>query len=35
VDEIDWLPEKFRDANAAGGYQGNIIVYLKTWNLWS
>jgi hypothetical protein len=33
VDEIDWLPEKFRDATVAGGFQGNLIVYLKTWNL--
>lgn len=33
VDEIDWLPEKFRDANTAGGFQGNLIVYLKTWNI--
>ena len=33
VDEIDWLPEKARDANMAGGYQGNIIVYLKSWSI--
>ena len=33
VDEIDWLPEKARDANPAGGFEGNIIVYLKTWDL--
>lgn len=33
VDEIDWLPEKFRDATVAGGFQGNIIVYLKTWDV--
>ena len=33
VDEIDWLPEKYRDANVAGGFQGNIIVYLKTWEI--
>ena len=33
VDEIDWLPEKKRDAMTAGGFQGNIIVYLKTYDL--
>lgn len=33
VDEIDWLPEKFRDANTAGGFQGNLICYLKTWDI--
>lgn len=33
VDEIDWLPEKYRDATEAGGFEGNLIVYLKTWNL--
>jgi len=33
VDEIDWLPEKRRDAVVAGGFEGNIIVYLKTWDL--
>jgi len=33
VDEIDWLPEKRQDATVGGGYQGNLIVYLKTWNL--
>lgn len=35
VDEIDWLPEKRVDAQAAGGFQGNIIVYIKTWSLTS
>ncbi len=33
VDEIDWLPEKRRDANEFGGFQGDIIVYLKTYDL--
>jgi hypothetical protein len=33
IDEIDFLPEKARDANTEGGFQGNVIVYLKTWNL--
>jgi hypothetical protein len=33
VDEIDWLPQKHRDARAEGGFEGNLIVYLKTWNL--
>ena len=32
VDEIDWLPEKDRDAMVAGGFQGNFILYFKTWN---
>ncbi len=33
VDEIDWLPEKSRDMDPNGGFQGNLIVYLKTWDL--
>jgi len=30
VDEIDWLPQKRRDAVVEGGFEGNLIVYLKT-----
>lgn len=33
IDEIDWLPEKDRDADPGGGYQGNVIVYLKSWDI--
>jgi hypothetical protein len=33
VDEIDWLPEKRWDASAYGGFVGDIIVYLKTYDL--
>ena len=33
IDEIDWLPFKQRDANTAGGYMGDCIVYLKTWDI--
>ena len=33
VDEIDWLPEKRRDASVYGGFQGDIIVYIKTFDL--
>lgn len=33
IDEIDWLPEKKQDATVQGGYMGNIIVYLKTYDL--
>jgi len=33
VDEIDWLPEKRRDAAVYGGFQGDIIVYIKTFDL--
>jgi hypothetical protein len=35
VDEIDWLPFKERDQDVNGGYQGDCIVYLKTWDLGS
>lgn len=30
IDEIDWLPYKRRDARVAGGFEGNLIVYMKT-----
>ena len=33
IDEIDWLPEKDQDAIVEGGFQGNIIVYLKTYDI--
>ena len=33
VDEIDWLPEKRWDAHVFGGFIGDIIVYLKTYDL--
>ena len=33
IDEIDWLPHKFRDSIAEGGFEGNIIVYIKTYDL--
>lgn len=33
IDEIDWLPEKARDSIAEGGFQGNLIVYIKTYDL--
>ena len=33
IDEIDWLPEKRMDSIAIGGFEGNIIVYLKTYDL--
>lgn len=33
VDEIDWLPEEKQDATVQGGYQGNLIVYIKTYDL--
>lgn len=33
VDEIDWLPEKRWDASSYGGFVGDIIVYLKTYDL--
>ena len=33
VDEIDWLPFKESDANPAGGFVGDCIVYLKTVDL--
>ena len=35
VDEVDWLPTKERDQDTNGGYQGDCIVYLKTWDLGS
>lgn len=30
VDEVDWLPQKRRDAIVEGGFEGNLIVYIKT-----
>jgi hypothetical protein len=33
VDEIDWLPQKRQDAIAYGGFHGDIIVYIKTYDL--
>ena len=33
IDEIDWLPEKLQDSFVEGGYQGNLIVYIKTYDL--
>ena len=33
VEEIDWLPEKKQDSMVEGGYQGNLIVYIKTYDL--
>jgi hypothetical protein len=33
VDEIDWLPQKRRDMIVEGGFEGNLIVYMKTWSL--
>ena len=33
IEEIDWLPFKTRDADVNGGYEGDMIVYLKTWDL--
>jgi hypothetical protein len=33
IDEIDWLPEKRMDSIATGGFEGNIIVYIKTYDL--
>jgi hypothetical protein len=33
VDEIDWLPQKNRDSDPNGGFEGNVIVYLKSWDL--
>jgi hypothetical protein len=33
VDEIDWLPEKAQDATTEGGFHGNLICYLKTWDI--
>lgn len=35
IDEIDWLPTKQRDQDPQGGYQGDCIVYLKTWDIGS
>lgn len=35
IEEIDWLPFKQRDATTEGGYQGDCIVYLKTWDIGS
>lgn len=35
IEEIDWLPFKQRDATTEGGYQGDAIVYLKTWDIGS
>jgi hypothetical protein len=33
IDEIDWLPEKRWDAHIYGGFQGDIIVYIKNFDL--
>ena len=33
IDEIDWLPHSLQDSFVEGGYQGNIIVYVKTYDL--
>lgn len=33
IDEIDWLPEKRMDSIATGGFEGNIIIYIKTFDL--
>lgn len=30
IDELDWLPFKQRDANTEGGFEADLIVYLKT-----
>ena len=35
IEEIDWLPFKQRDADLEGGYEGDMIVYLKTWDIGS
>jgi len=35
VDEIDFLPQKQRDASVEGGFEGNIIRYLKTWSIYA
>ena len=33
IEEIDWLPFKERDADPEGGYIGDCIVYLKTFDI--
>lgn len=33
IDEIDWLPFKERDADPNGGFVGDCIVYLKTFDI--
>ncbi len=33
IDEIDWLPEKDQDSIPEAGFQGNIIVYLKSYDI--
>ena len=33
IDEIDWLPHSKQYATVEGGYQGNIIAYIKTYDL--
>ena len=33
VNEIDWLPFKERDSDPHGGYIGDLIVYLQTFDI--
>jgi len=35
IDEIDFLPTKQRDQDTSGGYEGDCIVYIKSWDLGS